>query len=138
MGQPDIVVIHDYHAPHERGNYTITAENTLNCDEKYHITLLDVHCVSDECAIDSARDRKVTKLHETAEILKQLPAGHNVDVVPITIGTRIPLVPADMNSLQVQLGISQEQTHKLYKDIWVQCILPTPDTRNILQGTIQR
>jgi ribonuclease HI len=119
VGQPDIVIIQDYHAPQDQGNYSVTAESRLNNTDKYMITLLDIHCVSDECKSDAAKARKAETLDKTATILRELPAGHNVEVIPITIGTRVPLVPSDIDTLQLQLGIGKEQMHKLFKDIWV-------------------
>ena len=118
MGRPDIVLIEDHHTP--RGDtHNINAQTDLNHTDKYKITLLDVHCVADECKIDAARKRKQDKLEETSKTLRELPPGHKVEAIPITIGTRIPLVPEDIQKLKLDLGISETQAHKLFKDIWV-------------------
>jgi len=119
IGQPDIVLIEDYHEPYDRGNYTVTAESTLNRRDKYKITLLDVHCVSNETKSSVAIQRKEKKLDKTADILRQVDSGHTVHTIPITIGTRIPLIPADIERFQMILGIDKTQARKLYKDIWI-------------------
>jgi len=67
--------------------------------------------------MNAATQQKEDKLNQTANILRGV--GHTVDTVPITIGTRIPLVPADIERFQMILGIDKSQARKLYKDIWI-------------------
>jgi hypothetical protein len=59
------------------GSVEITAGSTLNRDDKYKVTLLDVHCVSNETKISEATQQKEDKLNQTADILRGI--GHTVE-----------------------------------------------------------
>jgi len=116
VGQPDIVVIEDLNPSIDPGYAAFTAQDEVDRNKRYLVTLLDVHCVADECKSDTARKEKEAKLKITADALSP---RHNVTTRPITIGTRVPLTTSDIYKLQEDLGISKEQAHKLYRDIWL-------------------